>query len=176
MCRLDKEFNNHEASVAKAAEDAKRLIEKGMGKLNRLSSKALKILSSAEDKHLSRKEVLQQREQTVLAREQVLVTREEALASRLGVLDARAQQLKDEVAQQLADDNQKELKAKELAYQKIRQELEETQKSLRLVVEQAEAAERLADRERQRAEESAQTLAACKGKLTDAVEEKQKLS
>ena len=77
---LDKEFS--EALVAKAAEDAKRLIEQGMGKLNRLSSKALKILSSAEDKHLSRKVLLQQREQTVLVREQALVTREEELAGR----------------------------------------------------------------------------------------------
>ena len=55
MRRLDKEFSDREASVAKAAEDAKRLIEQGMGKLNRLSSKALKILSSVEDMHLGRK-------------------------------------------------------------------------------------------------------------------------
>ena len=61
--------------MAKAAEDAKRLIEQGMGKLNRLSSKALKILLSAESKHLSRKVAFQQREQAVLASEQALVTR-----------------------------------------------------------------------------------------------------
>ena len=46
--------------MAKETEDAKRLIEQGMGKLNHLSSKAPKILSSAESKHLSRKVVLQQ--------------------------------------------------------------------------------------------------------------------
>ena len=68
MCRPDKEFSDREASVAKAAEDAKRLIEQGMGKLNRLSSKALKILSSIENKHLSRKVAFQQREQAVLVR------------------------------------------------------------------------------------------------------------
>ena len=55
MRRLDKEFSYREASVAKAAEDAKRLIEQGMSKLNRSSSKTLKILSSVENKHLSRK-------------------------------------------------------------------------------------------------------------------------
>ena len=176
MCRLDKEFSDREASVPKVAEDAKRLIEQGMGKLNRLSSKALKILSSAESKHLSRKVALQQREHAVLAREQALATREEQLAGRLGALDAREQQLKDEVAQRLADDHRKELEAKELAYQKIRQELEETQKSPRLVLEQAEAAERLDDQERQGVEESAQTLAAFEGKLKDVVEEKEKLS
>ena len=104
------------------------------------------------------------------------MTREEELVGRLGALDTREQRLKEEVAQQLADDHRKELEAKELAYQKVYQELEETQKSLRLVVEQAEAAERLADRERQSAEESAQALAAYEGKLKDAVEEKQKLS
>ena len=59
MRRLDKEFSDREASVAKAPEDAKRLIEQGMGKLNRLSSKALKILSSTEDRHLSRKVLFQ---------------------------------------------------------------------------------------------------------------------
>ena len=58
MRRLDKEFSDREASVAKAAEDTKRIIEQGMGKLNRLSSKALKILSSAEDRHLSRNVLL----------------------------------------------------------------------------------------------------------------------
>ena len=40
-------------------------------------------------------------------------------------LDAREQQLKDEVAQQLAEDHRKELEAKELAYKKICQEQEE---------------------------------------------------
>ena len=69
MRRLDKEFRDREASVAKAAEDAKRLIEQGMDKLNRLSSKAMKVLASAESKHLSRKVALQQREQAVLVRE-----------------------------------------------------------------------------------------------------------
>ena len=33
MRHLDKEFRDHEASVAKAADDAKKLIEQGMGKL-----------------------------------------------------------------------------------------------------------------------------------------------
>ena len=66
-----------------------------MGKLNRLSSKALKVLASTESKHLSRKVAIQQREQTVLAREQALVTREEELAGRLGALDAHEQQPKD---------------------------------------------------------------------------------
>ena len=94
----------------------------------------------------------------------------------MGALDAREQQLKDEVAERLADDHWKELEAKELAYKKIRQELEEAQKGLRVALEQAEATERLANRERPRAEESAQTLVACEGKLKDAVEEKQKLS
>ena len=122
MRRPDKEFSDHEASVAKVAEDAKKLIKQGMGKLNRMSSKALKILSSMERKHLSRKVVLQQREQAVLAREQALVTREEELVGRLGALDARELQLEDEVVQQLADDHQKELEAKELAYKKILQE------------------------------------------------------
>ena len=42
--------------------------------------------------------------------------------------------------------------------------------------EQVEAAKRLANQERQRAEESAETLAACEGKLRSVVEEKQKLS
>ena len=60
MRRLDKEFSDREASVAKVAEDTKRIIEQGMGKLNRLSSKALKILSSTEDRHLSRKVLFQQ--------------------------------------------------------------------------------------------------------------------
>ena len=172
MCRLDKEFSDREASVAKVAEDAKRLIKQGMGKLNRLSSKALKILSSAEDKHLSRKVLLQQREQTVLVREQALVTHEEELAGRLGALDAREQQLMEEAAQQLADDHRKALEAKELAYQKICQELEETQKSLRLVIEQAGVAEQQADRERKRVDESAQVLATCEGRLKDVDEEK----
>ena len=107
-----------------------------------------------------------------MAREQALVTREEELAGRLGALDAREQQLKDEVAQRLADDHRKELEAKELAYQKVCQELEETQKSLRLVIEQAEAAERLVDQEHQLTEESAKALAACEGKLKDVVKEK----
>ena len=75
-------------------------------------------------------------------RGQALVTREEELTGRLGALDAREQQLKDEVAQRLADDHRKEL-----ACQKIRQELEETQKNLRLALEQAEAAKRLANQE-----------------------------
>ena len=86
---MDKEFSDREASVAKAAEDAKNLTKQGMGKLNRLSSKALKILLSAESKHLNRKVVLQQREQAVLAREQALVTHEEELAGRMRVFDAR---------------------------------------------------------------------------------------
>ena len=55
MRRLDREFSDCEASVAKAAEDAKKMIEQGMGKLNRLSSKALKVITSAEDRHLKRK-------------------------------------------------------------------------------------------------------------------------
>ena len=140
MRRLDKEFRDREALVAKAAEDAKRIIEQGMGKLNRLSIKALKILSSVEDRHLGRKVLFEQREQAAVAREQALATREEELAGRLGALDAREQRLKEEVAQQLAVDHRKELDAKELAYQKICQELQETQKSLRLVLEQAGAA------------------------------------
>ena len=111
--------------MAKAAEDAKRLIEQGMSKLNHLSSKAMKVLASAESKHLSRKLVLQQREHAVLAREQALVTREEELTGRMRASDAREQQLKDEVEQQLAEDHWKELEAKEMAYKKICQELEE---------------------------------------------------
>ena len=83
-----------------------------------------------------------------MAREQAMVTREEELAGGMKALDAREQQLKDEVAQQLAEDHRKELKAKELAYKKIRQELEETQKDLRLAHEQAKAAKRLANQER----------------------------
>ena len=63
------------------------------------------------------------------------MTREEELAGRLGALDAREQRLRDEVAQQLAGDHRKELEAKELAYQKICQELGETWKSLRIVIE-----------------------------------------
>ena len=55
-------------------------------------------------------------------------------------------------------------------------ELAETQKSLRLVIEQAGAAEQKAERERQLVNESAQALTACEGKLKDAVEERQKLS
>ena len=88
MHRLDKDFSDREASVAKAAEDAKRMIEQGMGKLNRLSSKALKIPSSAEDRHLSRKVLFQQREQAVVAKEQALANREVELAGHLGALDA----------------------------------------------------------------------------------------
>ena len=89
---------DREASVAKAAEDAKRLIEQGMGKLNRLSSKALKILTSAEDRHLSRKVLFQQREQAVVAKEQALAARDEELAGRLWELDAREQRLREEAA------------------------------------------------------------------------------
>ena len=85
MRRLDKECSDCEASVAKAAEDTKRIIEQGMGKLNRLSSKALKILSSAEDRHLSRKVLFQQREQAIVAKEQAMAAREEELAGRLGL-------------------------------------------------------------------------------------------
>ena len=132
---LDKEFSDHEASVAKAAKDAKRMIEQGMGKLNRFSSKALKILTPVEDRHLSRKVRFQQREQAVVAKEQALAAREEELAGRLGALDAREQRLREEVAQQVATDHRKELEAKELAYQKICQELEETQKDLYLAHE-----------------------------------------
>ena len=95
MHRLNKEFSDREASVARVAEDVKRLIEQGMGKLNRLSNKVLKILSSTESKHLSRKLELQQREQAVLAREQALVTHEEELAGHMRAFDAREQQLKD---------------------------------------------------------------------------------
>ena len=73
--------------------------------------------------------------------------------------------------QQLAEEHRKELEAKELAYKKTCQELEEIQ-NLRLAHEKAEAAKLLANQERQRAEESAQTLAACEGKLKDMVEEK----
>ena len=113
MRRLDKEFSDREASVAKAAEDAKRIIEQGMGKLNRLSSESLKILTSAKDKHLRRKVLFQQREQAVVAKEQALAVREEELAGRLGALDAREQRFREEVAQQLATDHQKELEAKE---------------------------------------------------------------
>ena len=69
-----------------------------MGKLNGLSSKALKILTSAEDRHLSRKVLFQQREQATVAKEQALTAREEELAGRLGVLDAREQRLRGEVA------------------------------------------------------------------------------
>ena len=75
MRRLDKEFSDCEASVAKAAEDAKKMIEQGMGKLNRQSSKALKIITSTEDKHLKRKVLFQQQEQAVVAKEQALANR-----------------------------------------------------------------------------------------------------
>ena len=77
MRRLDREFSDREASVAKAAEDAKKMIEQGMGKLNRLSSKALKVLTSAEDRHMKRKVLFQQQEQAIAAREQALVSHEE---------------------------------------------------------------------------------------------------
>ncbi|MDG1565298.1 hypothetical protein, partial [Bacillus toyonensis] len=63
MHHLDKEFSDCEASMAKAVEDAKKLIEQAMGKLNRMSIKALSILTSAENKHLKRKSVLQKWEQ-----------------------------------------------------------------------------------------------------------------
>ena len=63
-----------------------------------------------------------------------------------------------------------------MAYQKVCQELEETQKSVRLVIEQAGAAEQQAKRERECADESAQALVTYEGKLKDVVEEKQKLS
>lgn len=62
MRHLDKEFSERQTSVAKAAQDVKKLIEQGMDKLNRLSNKRLSVLTSAEDKHLSRKSALQQRE------------------------------------------------------------------------------------------------------------------
>ena len=45
MRRLDKEFSDREPSVAKAAEDTKRLIEQGMGKLNRLSSDGYELVN-----------------------------------------------------------------------------------------------------------------------------------
>ena len=89
--------------------------------------------------------------------------------------DTREQQLKGEIEQQLAEDHRKELEAKEQAYKKICQELEGVQKDLRLVQEQVEAAKRLANQEHQRAEESAQTLAAYEGKLVTLVEKRQKL-
>ena len=147
-----------------------------MGKLNRLSSKALKILTSVEAMHLSRKVLFQQWEQAVVTREQALAVREEELTGRLGALDAREQRLREEVAQRLAADHRKELAAKEQAYQEVSQELAETQKSLCLVIEQAGAAEQQAERERKRADESAQALATCEGRLKDMVEEKQELS
>ena len=129
MRRLDKEFNDREASVAKAAEDAKKMIEQGMDKLNRLSSKALKIITFAEDKHLKRKVLFPQREQAIMAKEQALANREEELAGRLGALDAHEQWFREEVAQQLAADHRKELEAKEQALQETHKELVETQKA-----------------------------------------------
>ena len=107
--------------------------------------------------------MFQQRKQAVMEKEQALTAREEELVGRLGVLDAREKRLRKEVAQQLATDHRKELEAKELSYQKICLELEETQKSLHLVIEQAGAAEQQAGRERKRADESAQALATCEG-------------
>ena len=53
MRHLDKEFSDREASMAKAAKDVRKLIERGMDKLNRLSNKMLSVLTSAEEKHLS---------------------------------------------------------------------------------------------------------------------------
>ena len=58
MRHLDKEFSDRKMSVAKAVEDVKKLIKQGMDKLNRLSSKVLSLLTSAENKHLSRKSAL----------------------------------------------------------------------------------------------------------------------
>ena len=80
------------------------------------------------------------------------------------------------MAQWLAADHRKELEAKEQAHREVREELAETQKSLRLVIEQAGAAEQQAERERQLADKSAQALATCEGELKDAAEEKRKLS
>ena len=143
------------------------MIEQGMGKLNRLSSKALKVITSAEDRHLKRKVLFQQREQAIVAREQALANREEELATRLGALDGREQKLREEVAQRLAADHRKELETKEQAHREVREELAETQKSLRLVIEQAGAAEQQAERERQLADKSTQAMATCEGELKE---------
>ena len=62
MRHLDKELSDREASIAEVAENIKKLIERGMGKLNRLSNQMLSVLTSAEEKHLSRKSLLAQRE------------------------------------------------------------------------------------------------------------------
>ena len=130
MRYLDKEFSNHETSMAKATEDVKKLIERGVDKLNRLSNKMLSVLTSAEDKHLSRKSALQQREQTVLAREQALAAREKELAGRTKAFDAREQQLKDEIKQKLAEGHRKELEARDLTNKKVCQELESRRTSI----------------------------------------------
>ena len=54
--------------------------------------------------------------------------------------------------------------------------MEGVQKDIRLVQEQVETAKLQANQERKRAEESAQTLVACEGKLVTSIEERQKLS
>ena len=48
MRHLDKELSDREASIAKAAKNVKKLIERGMNKLNRLSDKMMSVLISAE--------------------------------------------------------------------------------------------------------------------------------
>ena len=72
--------------------------------------------------------------------------------------------------------HQKELEARDLAYKKVCQELEGVQKDLFLAQEQVEAAKLQANEELKRADESAQTLAACKGKLATSIVDRQKLS
>ena len=58
MRHLDKELSDHEASIAEADENVKKLIKRGMNKLNRLSGKLMSMLTSAKEKHLSRKSTL----------------------------------------------------------------------------------------------------------------------
>ena len=56
---LDKELSDRETSIAEAAVNVKKLIERGMNKLNLLSGKMMCVLTSTEEKHLSRKSALQ---------------------------------------------------------------------------------------------------------------------
>ena len=111
-----------------------------MGKLNRLSSKMMSVLTSAEAKHLSRKSTLQRREQDVLAREQTLAICEEEVTGRIKAFDIREQQLKNEIEQRLTEDHRKELETRDLAHKDISQVLEDIKNDLHLEQEQAKAA------------------------------------
>ena len=58
MRHLDKELTERKASIVEAAVNIKKLIERGMSKLNCLSGKIMIVLTSTEEKHLSRKSAL----------------------------------------------------------------------------------------------------------------------